>query len=182
MGWLWPCRSFWRAPSSTRLLPPRSVLQSLRAPVTTRITSAALACPSNVDPADNSCFRPQSLRELAGDGNVQLLLGYVPIVLSGYLGAVGKPDLRRWDVQQQHCDDADYLPPSIDPHYPQSRTFASIRLGSCLYFLAQQFRFGIGAADKMSDGEETLDVKQATIPQVAVISTRARAPPRPNAP
>lgn len=129
-----------------------------------QVTTAALACPSNPAPSDNSCFRPRSLRELAGDGKAKLLGGYLPIVTSGYLGAVGKPDIRQWDNEQQHCDDIDYLPPDIAPSYPQSLTLARLRLGSCLYYLADQFSRGVVAAGTMADGKPLLDLGQASIP------------------
>lgn len=96
------------------------------------ITRSALGCPAYGD-----CLDHEPLDVLAGK--------------PGDFGGVGQPDVPPADGEEAHCDNADFLSPSVDPAYPRDRGQASAKLLACVQYARAEFHRGVDEAGRIVD-------------------------------
>ncbi|MBO7934626.1 CinY protein [Streptomyces antibioticus] len=122
-----------------------------------KITRLALECRSGM--AENACFEPRSLDQLAGH--------------TGTFGAVGSPDTTSVGVEEAHCDDADFGPPTALPvtpgsspvylPYPRTRAEATDELLECISYLKGKFSVSIGEAGDLVSATGQYDPAESSL-------------------
>jgi hypothetical protein len=126
-----------------------------------RITRHALGCRQPGGPDDTTCFKKQSLDELAGS--------------AGTFGAVGAPDNPlngRINDPKSHCDDGDFLPIA---GYPQTAQQAQAALQECRNWMTRNIDSAVEAAQPMVSNHRLVDKEIPTVFACSFNYTKGRA-------
>lgn len=104
-----------------------------------RITRAGLWCQATMHRPHRFCWHDKSMDQLAGK--------------KGDVGAVGQPDVTIGLIgdPSAHCDELDYLPPSVDPNYPRTTADRDAALGACVGEIGHEFDLAVADARQVVD-------------------------------